>query len=562
MEAADCVFLACVSLASSLWYLTRIGFYSDDWELIETFRLSPFRSLSGLLRSNFFIDRPAQGVYSVLLYRLFGVNPLGYHVVNAVVLVSISVLLYLVLRRVQPSRLVALGVALVYCTLPNYSTCRMWFAVFAAPLSIAFYLLSLLLDLRAAPWRGARFMRRRAAAVAALLVSALLYETALPLFAFNPLIVWYSQKRGRKLISACADENAGPSGIGPTRLWLGFAGVNAIVLVSVGIFKARTAARFHAPQGMVALVRSIAGESFRGDFRPGDYGLNFRAAFQANYVDYLLQLPRIVWALQRHYPHAWLPALSFAFGAGVLLYVKSVVDDLTVRRSIALILIGVATFVLGYAIFFTNRAIQITPTGVGNRTSNAASLGVAMTAVGGFGLIAAAVRRPAWRRLTFGVLIGAYAAAGFFVIATLSSFWIDAYAREQEIVRDIAAHIDTPAPRILLMLGGVCSYNGPAVVFESDWDLAGALRLHYGDSTVRADVLRPGYYRVTPSGITTFLYGEQDDDAFGPQMVLYDYNRKMSHVLLDADTAERIFREQPPDVVCPPGKEGVGAGVF
>jgi hypothetical protein len=43
---------------------------------------------------------------------------------------------------------------------------------------------------------------------------------------------------------------------------------------------------------------------------------------------------------------------------------------------------------------------------------------------------------------------------------------------------------------------------------------------------------------------------------------LYDYRRKMSHVLLDADTAERIFREQPPDVVCPPGKEGVGVGVF
>ena len=384
MDAADCVFLACVSLASSLWYLTRIGFYSDDWELIEWFRLSPFRSLRGLLGSNFFIDRPAQGLYSVLLYRLFGVNPLGYHVVNAVVLASISVLLYLVLRSVQPSRLVALSVALVYCTLPNYSTCRMWFAVFAAPLSIAFYLLSLLIDLHAAPLQGARFVRRRAAAVAALLASVLLYETALPFFAFNPLIVWYSQKRDRTLLPARSEESCGRAGIAPSRVWLGFAGLNAIVLVAVGIFKARTAARFRAPQGMVALVWSIASGSFRGDFRPGDYGLNFRAAFEANYVDYLFRLPQIVWALQQQHPHAWLPALAFAFGAGVFLYVKSVVDGPTPRQSIALILIGVATFVLGYAIFFTNRAIQITPTGVGNRTSNAASLGVAMTAGGVF----------------------------------------------------------------------------------------------------------------------------------------------------------------------------------
>jgi hypothetical protein len=185
-----------------------------------------------------------------------------------------------------------------------------------------------------------------------------------------------------------------------------------------------------------------------------------------------------------------------------------------------------------------------------------------MTAVGIFGLIAATVRRPVWRRTTFGVLISGYAAAGFFVIATLSSFWIDAYAREREIVRDIAAHIDRPAPKNLLMLGGICSYNGPAVIFESDWDLAGALRLYYEDRTLGADVLRPGFYRVTRSGITTFLYDGQDDDEFGPKMVLYDYRRKTSHVLTDADTAERIFREQPPDADCPPGMEGVGVRVF
>jgi hypothetical protein len=562
VEVADCVFLGVVSIASSLWYLTRLGFYSDDWELIETFRLASPPSLFTLLRSNFFIDRPGQGVYSILLYRLFGIDPLGYHVVNAAVLASVAVLLYLVLRRLQPSRLVALSVALVYSILPNYSTCRFWFAVFAAPLSVAFYLLSLLIDLHAARRRGAALVQRRAAAVAALLVSVLLYETALPFFALNPLVVWYRDKRDRESSSTRSPDNDSRSRFSQTRFWLGFAGVNWFVLIAVGIFKAKTAARLRAPQGMVALVWSIAAQSFRGGFNPGDYGLNFRAAFQANYVDYLFRLPQVVWSLQQHYPHAWIPPLSLAFGAGIFLYVKSVADDLTPRTSIALILVGLVTFVIGYSIFFTNRAIQITPTGIGNRTSNAASLGVALTAVGLFGLVAATVRRPVWRRAAFGFLVSAYAAAGFFVIATLSSFWIDAYAREQEVVRDITAHIDRPAPKSLLMLGGICSYNGPAVIFESDWDLAGALRLHYGDRTLGADVLRPGFYRVTGDGIVTLLYGGQDDDEFGPKMLLYDYRRKTSHVLTDADTAARVFREQPPDLNCPPGMEGVGEKVF
>jgi hypothetical protein len=540
VEVADCVFLVVVSFASSLWYLTRLGFYSDDWELIETFRLPSPQSFFTLLRSNFFIDRPAQGVYSILLYRLFGITPLGYHLVNAAMLASVAVLLYLVLRRLQPSRLVALSVALVYSILPNYSTDRFWFAAFAAPLSVAFYLISLLADLDAASRRGSEMIARRSAAVVAMFVSVLLYETTLPFFLINPFLAWYRSKRWS---------------------WVS-AGVNYSALALVAAYKVNTSPRLHAPNGVLALMWSIAAQSFRRGFNPGDYGLNFRAAFQANYVDYLFRLPQVVWSLQQHYPHAWIPPLSLAFGAGIFLYVKSVAGDLTPRTSIALILAGLVTFVLGYSIFFTNLAIQITPTGIGNRTSNAASLGVALTAVGLFGLVTAAVRRPVWRRAAFGFMVSAYAAAGFFVIATLSSFWIDAYAREQEVVRDITAHIDRPAPKSLLMLGGICSYNGPAIIFESDWDLAGALRLHYGDRTLGADVLRPGFYRVTESGITTLLYGGQDDDEFGPKMVLYDYRRKTSHVLTDADTAARVFREQPPDLNCPPGMEGVGVRVF
>jgi hypothetical protein len=546
VDAADCVFLAIISLASSLWYVTRLAFYSDDWGLFGAFTLTPDSSLSGLVRSSF-LDRPAQGVYSILLFRVFGLRPLGYHVTNAVVLATVSVLLYITLRKLQPSRVAALGVALAYIVLPNYSTARFWFAAFAAPLSVAFYLLSLLIDVNSATLAGRALLVRRISAVAALLVSVMLYEATLPFFFLNPLLAWWAARRGQAR---------------PPFSWPAFAGVNIAVLVLVAIYKARTSPRLHAPRGLPALVWSIVGNLFRGGYKDGDYGLNLRAAFHANYVDYLFALPRVVWSLHLHHPLGWLPLCSLVFGVAIFMYVRSIPDDLTRRGSIALSVLGLAIFVLGYSMFLTNKAIQITPTGIGNRTSIAAALGVAMTAVGLFGLLASAIRNRTGRSAIFAALLGAYAAGGFFVLSTLSSFWIDAYGREQEILNDIEAHNVAFPSKTTLMLSGICSYKGPAIVFESDWDLSGALRLHYGDRTLSADVLRPHFYSVTDKGVATMLYEGEDDYEFGSYLVLYDYRRKTSHVLSDREATERVFHENPPDADCPPGLEGVGERVF
>src|SRR5207248_7533503 len=108
----------------------------------------------------------------------------------------------------------------------------------------------------------------------------------------------------------------------------------------------------------------------------GDYGLNLRAAFNVNFGDYLFRLPGVVWSLQHTHPLSWLPLAALVFGAIVFLYARSMAADFTVRHSIALAIAGVGVFLLGYSMFLTNKAIQITPAGIGNRTSIAAALGV------------------------------------------------------------------------------------------------------------------------------------------------------------------------------------------
>jgi hypothetical protein len=543
VEAADCVFLGIISFLSSTWYVARLGFYSDDWGLFAAFQLSPDRSLSGLIRASF-VDRPAQGVYSILLYRAFGLHPLGYHVINATVIACASVLLYLVLRRLQPSRAFALGIALVYVVLPNYSTDRFWFAAFAAPLSVVFYLLSLWADLDAVEHRGVAFVVRRCAAIGALLISVLAYETTLPFFFLNPLVVWVCGKK-----------------VPPLKKVLNLL-ITWAVLVLVAAYKASTSPRLHAPRGLLALMWSITTNLFRPGFKDGDYGLNLRAAFNANFGDYVFRLPATIWSLHLNHPVAWLPLAAVILGVAVFLYARLLPADFTVRQSAAVVAIGVVVFLVGYSMFLTNKAIQITPTGVGNRTSIAAALGVAFVVAGLSGLIAGAFTDTRARTLAFAALLGGYAAGGFFVLSTLSSYWIDAYGTELAVATDVETHVPELAPRTTLLLGGICSYSGPAIIFESDWDLSGALRLHFGDRTISADILRPHFYEVTGAGITTILYEGADDYEFSPALLLYDYRRKTVTPLVDGDTARAALHGGRMDAACPQGGEGTGVRVF
>jgi len=309
---------------------------------------------------------------------------------------------------------------------------------------------------------------------------------------------------------------------------------------------------------------SIARNLVRGGFKDGDYGLNLRAAFHANYIDYFFALPRVLWSLQQHHPLAWLPLASLAFGGVIFLYLRRIPDDLTPASAMALTVVGIAIFFAGYSMFLTNKAIQITPTGIGNRTSIAAALGVASTAVGILALLAGALRDAALRSTALAALLGIYAAGCFFVVSTLSSFWIAAYGVEREVLADVEAHANIGAPptRMTLLVGGICSYEGPAIIFESDWDLSGALRLRYGDRTLSADILRPRFYAVTNNGIATILYEGEDDYEFGDYLKLYDFRRKTTSPLSDEATTTRLLRDAPIDAECPPGLEGVGVTLF
>src|SRR6266496_767551 len=74
---ADALCLMLITLLTALPYVARLGFYSDDWYVLWTFHADSIQHHFGIpsaLRDRY--DRPLQGLYLALLYRLFGLHPL------------------------------------------------------------------------------------------------------------------------------------------------------------------------------------------------------------------------------------------------------------------------------------------------------------------------------------------------------------------------------------------------------------------------------------------------------------------------------------------------------
>ncbi len=554
MAIVDGLVVALAGLVAAAFYAPQLGFYSDDWVLVAVFHLAPDQSISGLYSSTHaqhFASRPAQGLYSILLYKAFGLEPLGYQVVNALVLAGGAVLLRSVLARLGASRLAALGAGLVFACVPAFSTDRFWFAAFAAPLSVTLYLVSLRLDLASVKAEGTRFAAWRLASLAMLAVGLLGYELALPLAFFSPAVARFQAWR----------DGLGPWSWGR---WAAWVLPTVALLVGLGLYKAEDSGRLGGLSNEPQRIEKILTGLLRTDAVDGDYGLNIPRALAVNFGDHVLRLPAHAWALRGRVPGPALPVATIVLALAAAGYLRFVGrrERWVPGHWAVLAGAGFVVFALGYAIFLTNSAIQITPTGVGNRTSLAAGLGLAMVVAGALGWLVSALPLGTWRGPVFATVLAVYLSCGAFTTVALGSYWGESYPRQQAVIADIRAHLPDLAPKSTIFLGGVCPYVGPAIVFESSWDLAFALRIAYDDRTISADVVSPSF-TAGPSAISTFLYDEEYDWPYGPNTLLYDYRSKRVVPLVDqAATLEALRAMRLPSPDCPPSKEGIGVRVF
>src|SRR5262245_49170508 len=520
----DLVILALLAALSVAPYVLRLGFYSDDWAILALLLNSQDQSLSGLLATQYhnndsFRMRPTQMVYYAALFTAFGIRPLGYHVVNTAVLVSVVLLLYLVLREIGMSLTVARAVSVVYLVLPNYSTDRFWFAAFAYLLAAALFLLSTYALLKAS--RDGAFNFWYAVALFALTASVLGMEVFLPLSLAVPVALGLrKRKRGRL----------------KTLLLLG----GPIVIIAAAIwYKAETAVGAVSPD-FSSLVRLAVG------------------SVAVNFGTFGIALPHTVaWSVRQLTPPAM--ALPVILGAIVFWWLLSEGPPSYSRRSwIEIVMAGGLVFCFGIAIFVVAPSrVSFWSTGVSNRAWIASSLGTAAMLVGAAGWLTSGLP-PALHRRLFSALIAALCASCFVIAVSLSAYWIAAWPTQLAILDKMERALPGPQPGTTLMLYGPCAYVGPAIVFEAPWDFAGARKVVYRDPTLGGDVLddsRPGRFGITEEGLWTRFYGESQFYRFGPNLFLFDYRAGKIRPLSACASAVAGLSDPPG---CPPGIEGRG----
>jgi hypothetical protein len=537
----DSVFLAALVAAAALPYVRSLGFYADDWAFLGLLRTADDQSLAGLGERLYDTQplqraRPTQIGYEAVLYRFFGLDPTGYHVVSLAVLMAMAALLYWVLREARLQRSLALSIAAVYALLPNYSSDRFWFAAFGYSLSMAMCFLSAYADLRAVRARGRRLVAWKTLAVAALAVAALGYEVVLPLLFVALILVWLTARR------------VYPGGL---RARLGAAGAAAFVAVNVAAlavviaYKASTAVGAGIPTSDVAF--------YLGQLVFGSLALNFGS--------YGVGLPATTWWGLEH--ASWFAlAAAAAVGVSLFAYLRHVLRrggevPVDARTSVYLGVVGLGLFALGYAVFLTTDRIQFgSSTGVVNRTAIAAALGAAFVLTAAVAFFAA-VLRPAWRATAFSATIAAICASSVVVVNAIAGYWDRAWTTEQRVLASIRGEFPSLPPRTTVILDGVCPYVGPGIVFESSWDLAGALQALYNDDSLRADVTADA--RVGASGIAAEIYGDETLYGYAPTLLVFDYDRRAATRLRDRDAARRYFgRYGEVETECPEGVAGEG----
>lgn len=542
----DCAFLSVVLITSLVLYIRGLGFYSDDWAFLSTLLHSDANSLGELFRVLYANEdihqRPLQALHLAWMYRLFSLNPLGYHLVNSAILVIAVLLFYLALRELRLPRLVVLTVPLVYGLLPHYSTDRFWVAAYQANLSMALYFASLYADLRALRTTPRRWSWKLLG-LACLLGSALAYEVAIPLFLLNAAVVWLHARGSHMLDGSDWRARASVAAIIGSNL--------AMLLLALG-YKAATTVRAGG------IATSYAAHLL--------YVIK-----QAALVDYLslgIALPHVAGKVLRHHADPMMLVVGAGLGAAVLAYLYRAADqsgDGTDNAGVWLMVLALSPLVyfLGYAVFVTTSQFGFHKTGISNRIAIAAAIGVAMTFAGAAGL-AGALLPSAWlRRSVFSSAIALLCLCGFLIINANAKFWITAYAEQRRVLADIRANITSLPGGSTLILDGICPYIGSGIVFESNWDLAGALQITYHDPTLRADVVT-AKLKVGEDGLTTSMYDTPRHYPYGDDLLLYDSRRKALHRLVDAEITRRYFAAYKlnDSSSCPEGEEGKGVAPF
>jgi hypothetical protein len=150
------------------------------------------------------------------------------------------------------------------------------------------------------------------------------------------------------------------------------------------------------------------------------------------------------------------------------------------------------------------------------------------------------------------------------VVSGIAFFWADASAQQAAILRSVATNVRSLPHESVLLLDGFCRYSGPGVIFETDGDASGAIRLTSGDFSLSGDVVSPNLH-FADNGVETTMYGEEENQyAYGNHLFVYNVRENALKSLPSKTAADAYLSTENHSGIsdCPAAREGDGARIF
>lgn len=480
----SCVLIAVLTAAIYSPHVVRGGWYSDDWLLIAHGRGRNLIELLELAASPLF--RPLQTLTLALLHLIATDHSTLYLSIATFLTALQSWLFYLVLRAMRLRPAIAGLTAALFVVLPCIDALRLWSIAIALQIAGSLYLIGVLAALRGLTRAsGKRAVAWHAGAAVLYAASIATYEATVGLILATPLLYALLGSRRAAVRRLAADYLA--------------------VALVLGI---------SAPLGTEERGATISLE-FAWE-RAGQLLSNGLTVFRS-------LLP-------------WSDVLGS--GPGLILLSAGVVGaGMAIRaggkdgRALAawtkITLVGIA-FALGGLLMFLVADPYYVPrlTGLGNRTGAFAAFGAVTAlvaliaiAVGGLGSLLSRSRIGFALALVLTLVTGVNLAAREL---RQQDAWADSWAEQKRILAsfepivrsDLARH---PTTASIVTFGHTTGLPEGVPVFESSWDLRGALMATYGLTDI---AVRPWTW-----GVRCGRRGVVAPDANGDLTELYEYRR-------------------------------------
>lgn len=449
--------------------LSLTGFYLDDWLMLSQLTFGPqnvWDATISLLTKDFRVAiRPLEAPYFSILYFLFGINPLGYHALNAILEVLSAWFLYLALKQFTAREFMPTIAALTFLLYPTHDVTHYWMVASSITLSGLLYSISLWLSVRATQFRRNWLHLLSGLAYA---LSLFNHELFLPLIVLNALLVFQISRRGASLIRA-------------VRYGLCAMAPHIIACLAVWYYQFQLVANwFHHVRAQeikldVGTFTSAIAEGLKMCFSPYAFGFFWEQAAlstqQANcYFFILLSIALTLIALRR-----------------------SLLEDDPASGARSLVVLGLVSAVCAYSIFGISTGYIPRLDTIVNRINTAATIGISILIAGLIGCLLQLLWQLAKVKFAPKALTACLSCflMAFFVMTNLalSEPWIAATQMQNKICSLVDKESSRLRTKTSIMLARVPRYVKWSPMFDGIWDFQSMVRIKLNDPKAIAGVM-------------------------------------------------------------------------